>query len=127
MALCQNKTVWLRWAPNPETNIAGYRVLVGMTSGIYANGDYLTGNVTNFFVSNLMAGTRYYFAITARNTLGMESDLSNEASIVTWTNAVPHIYKLTLQKSTDLRNWQQVTNWVLSLTGSNVYFRTKVE
>jgi len=31
-------------------------------------------------VSNLVAGVTYYFAVTARNVLGMESDFSDEIS-----------------------------------------------
>jgi hypothetical protein len=38
------------------------------------------GNVTSYTVEGLQTGTLYYFAITAYNASGSESDVSNEVS-----------------------------------------------
>jgi len=74
----------LTWDP-PTTNtdgtsltdLAGYKVYYGTTSGNYtASTD--VGNVTTYTVSDLPPQV-YYFAITAYDTVGNESDYSNEA------------------------------------------------
>ncbi|MCJ7601623.1 MAG: cadherin-like domain-containing protein, partial [Desulfobulbaceae bacterium] len=75
------------WLPNPETNLSGYKIHYGTTSAQY---DYSVdmGNPTPInglimgTVSGLVDGTTYYFAATAYDTDGFESDFSQE---VVWT------------------------------------------
>lgn len=62
----------------PFTDITGYKVHRGTTSGIYTS-PVDVGNVTTYTVTSLTAGT-YYFAITAYNASGYESGFSNEES-----------------------------------------------
>ena len=70
--------VTLAWNANPETNIAGYRVHYGTASGkYYAHID--VGNSVFYTVPNLPDQTNYYFALTAYNARGLESDYSAEA------------------------------------------------
>ena len=38
------------------------------------------GNVTAYTITGLASGTQYYFAVTAFDTLGVESLYSNEVS-----------------------------------------------
>jgi hypothetical protein len=71
------QTIALAWDPNPESNIAGYKFYYGTTSRIYPN-VLDVGNRTIGSASNLVEGITYYFAITAYNTLGVESDFSEE-------------------------------------------------
>ncbi len=75
-------TVSLSWnAPTanvdgtPLTDLAGYKLHYGTTSGVYTF-SLVLGNVTNYAFA-LPAGT-YYFALSAYDTLGLESGLSNE-------------------------------------------------
>ena len=71
-------SVTLAWDPSPDPTVAGYSIYYGASTGSYTN----LANVglgTNGVVSNLLAGTTYYFAVTAHTAFGLESDFSNEA------------------------------------------------
>jgi fibronectin type 3 domain-containing protein len=71
--------VTLAWDANTETDIAGYRIHYGLASWNY---DHVldAGNNTSCVVTGLEQGQTYYFAATAVNTAGIESDFSNEVS-----------------------------------------------
>ena len=69
----------LTWVASSDPNLAGYRVYVGVASGVYGAPTDV-GKVTTWTVPNLTAGVTYYFAVTAYNTAGMESSYSNEVS-----------------------------------------------
>ena len=66
----------LVWDPSPSENIAGYNVYIGNTSRNYG-APIAIGNQTTYTVTGLSNGT-YYFAVTAVNIDGLESDFSNE-------------------------------------------------
>ena len=76
-------SITLTWTP-PTTNtdgtaltdLAGYRVYYGTSSGSYGS-PIDVGNVSTYVISNLAAGS-YYFAVTAYDTAGIESNFSNE-------------------------------------------------
>ncbi len=72
------QNVTLAWDANSETNLAGYRLHYGVASRTYTNVSNL-GNVLTTSVT-LLEGNTYFFAVTAVNTLGVESDYSAEAS-----------------------------------------------
>src|SRR5437867_4474089 len=72
-------SVTLVWNASPGTNIAGYNVYYGVASRTYTN-KVNVGNATNATVSGLIEGTTYYFAVTAYDSNGLESDYSNEMS-----------------------------------------------
>src|SRR5437867_3419151 len=72
-------SVTLVWNASPGTNIAGYNVYYGVASRTYTN-KVNVGNATNATVSGLIAGTTYFFAVSAYDTYGLESDYSNEMS-----------------------------------------------
>jgi len=63
----------------PLTDLAGYKLYYGTTSGNYSN-SIDVGNVTTFQINNLTDGLTYYFAATAYDTSGNESSFSNEVS-----------------------------------------------
>lgn len=69
----------LQWDANTETDLAGYKVYSGQTSGSY-NPPVDVGNITTATVSNLTQGATYYFAVTAYSTSGLESPFSQEVS-----------------------------------------------
>ena len=77
----------LSWVPpttnvdeTPLTDLAGYKIYYGTSSGNYTEvvdtNDSLS---TEYTLGNLAPGT-YYFAATAYDTFGNESDYSNEVS-----------------------------------------------
>jgi len=74
-----NGAVTLVWNANTESNLAGYKLSYGTTSGNYST-QIDVGNVTNKIVSGLSNGLTYYFAVKAYNTAAMISPFSNEVS-----------------------------------------------
>ena len=90
-------TVTLAWDPSPGTNvIANYKIYYGAASTTYTN---VVAAGTNLTVSipNLVVGTTYYFAATAVDTFGLESDYSTEVSsliLVKLTNQPPTLNPL---------------------------------
>lgn len=62
---------------SPVTNVVGYNIYYGTESRAYKKSPIQTGTETTFKLS-LPAGKRYYFAVTARDAAGNESELSEE-------------------------------------------------
>ncbi|MFQ5455433.1 MAG: fibronectin type III domain-containing protein [Nitrospirota bacterium] len=73
----------LSWNANTEPDLAGYMVYYGTSSHNYiqvrGKGE-LTGLNTTYTIQNLTEGVTYYFAVTAFDTSGNESNYSNEVS-----------------------------------------------
>ena len=82
------------WAPNTETNLAGYKVYCGAASREYAApvdqqmGTLVAGTVLGR-VSGLEEGKTYFCAATAYDADGFESDFSNEVSFVAGDRVYP--------------------------------------
>jgi hypothetical protein len=79
--------VVLGWDPSPSPEVVGYRIYSGAASGNYTN-SLLVGNVTTHTVPGLASGVAYFFAVTALDTSGLESDFSNEVGYVPGLPAV---------------------------------------
>ncbi len=63
---------------SPLTNLAGYKVFYGRMSGIYDYQiDINNPGILTYVVENLVSGD-WYFALTAYDSEGIESDRSNE-------------------------------------------------
>jgi hypothetical protein len=71
--------VSLAWDPNTESDLAGYRIHTGTTSGSYAT-HIDVHKVTSYTVTGLTEGKTYYFAATAYDSSGNESGYSNPLS-----------------------------------------------
>ena len=67
---------------SPATDIKGYRVHVGTTPGSYTRSDE-AGNQTTATIGSLNDGKTYYFAVTAFDSAGTDSNLSNEIPYTT--------------------------------------------
>ena len=67
----------LEWSANSEPDIAGYRLYYGRTSGIY-DASINVENATSYTLS--LPKRKYFFALTAYDSAGNESDFSNEVS-----------------------------------------------
>jgi hypothetical protein len=71
--------VTLAWNANAESDLGGYRVHHGTTSGSYSV-HIDVHNVTTYTVTGLTEGQTYYFVATAYDTSGNESGYSNQVS-----------------------------------------------
>lgn len=70
--------VTLAWDKSPDTNAVSYRIYWGVSAGLYTNSIAVGTNLTAT-ITNLTAGVKYFFAATAANSLGVQSDFSSEA------------------------------------------------
>lgn len=79
----------LSWDP-PTTNadgtlltdLAGYKIYYGTSSGTYTEMVEITDPQKNEYTIENFTPATYYFAVTAYDTAGNESDFSNEVSNV---------------------------------------------
>jgi len=132
----------LGWLANSETNLAFYKAYWGPASLSYT-GMLAAGLATNVAL-NLSSEGRYFFAVTAVNVLGEESEYSNEVS---WgngpavTNAAPLQVRLewrtsgspivswetrgleTLESSTNLARWTDVARGFYVTNGGRIEVR----
>ena len=120
-------SVALEWSPNTDPSVAGYNVYYGGASQNYTN-IIDAGASTEADIGGLVEGQTYYFAVTAYDDFGDESDFSVETvyivpgflTLTLGTNpggplqiqfpvAISHSYEL--QESQDLQNWNTI--WVV--------------
>ena len=83
-------SVKLAWNHSTDSDVVDYTIYYGLNSGKYT----MTVNTgyTNFFcITNLSYGWNkiYYFTVTARDSLGLESEFSNEVSYTPTNNISP--------------------------------------
>lgn len=79
-------TVSLGWNPSPSTNVTGYYIYYGPSSGNYTN-VVPVSNVTNVTIRGLVSGQTYYFAATAYNSSYQTGGFSSELSVTAGTVA----------------------------------------
>jgi hypothetical protein len=96
--------VSLSWNANSESDLAGYRLHWGITSGNPTQ-HIDVGNFTTRTITGLETGVRYFITVTAYNTSRLESVPSNEISYTPPTLIPQATSKLT----------------VINGSGSNVY------
>jgi hypothetical protein len=128
-------SVTLTWNPNMDPNVAGYNVYYGVASHAYTQ-MVNVGNVSTATISGLVEGATYYFAVTAYDSLGQESDYSNETSytvpaalakvqlrsapagqfILTLTGPVGRTYEILATQ--DFTAWTVISTVTLGATGS---------
>src|SRR3981081_1859166 len=89
----------LTW--NQDPGAAGYRLHYGTSSG-NLNQTSEVGSATQGTVSNLTAGQKYFFAVTAYDAAGNESTPSNEISTTPGASPTPSSTTSSLFKSTDV-------------------------
>ncbi len=74
------REVTLSWDANSEPDLDHYIVYWGVLPGDYSQNSGDIGLVTEFSVEIPDDGQAYFFAVTAVDTAGLESDYSNEVS-----------------------------------------------
>ncbi|MBV9492247.1 MAG: fibronectin type III domain-containing protein [Verrucomicrobia bacterium] len=88
LAAQATQDIIISWDRNPATNVAGYRVRYGTSSGRYTYSSDV-GNNTNATLPNVNTGQRYFFIVTSYDAAGTESLPSKELSFVAGANAGP--------------------------------------
>lgn len=75
-------SVTLSWSANGESDLAGYKIYLGTSSGNYSaqGSPTVIGKVTSYVLTGLQANTTYFFALSAYDNAGNESGLSAEVS-----------------------------------------------
>lgn len=73
--------VTLAWDPNIESDVGGYVLYYGIDSGVYTEAIDV-GKVTEYTLTSLKVDIVYYFAVTAYDIYGNESNFSDELSHV---------------------------------------------
>ena len=74
----------LSWDDNSEMDLNGYKIYYGTVSDTYTVVEDVgltdTPDTPQYTVTGLESGITYYFAVTAYDTSGNDSDFSNEVS-----------------------------------------------
>ncbi|MEO8617504.1 MAG: fibronectin type III domain-containing protein [Luteolibacter sp.] len=94
LGLLQNSTnaatvpLTLGWDAVSNSGVVGYKLYVGLQSQLY-NQSYAVAGQTSFTVTQLEIGETYYFAVSAIDSAGIESDLSFEIIVSVNTPPLP--------------------------------------
>ena len=97
------------WNPNQESDLAGYKVYHGLTSGDRTNWTVNdVGDTTQYVINNLVIGQSYYVVVTAYDWAGNESEASTEASAVASSRRAEAIFSET-ENGVKI-TWDPVTN-----------------
>jgi Fibronectin type III domain len=118
-----SQNIRLAWDPPKSLTVAGYFLYCGTEDGVYTSKIDIGNNIMTS-VSGLQEGRTYHFAVTAYNSAGVESALSNDTSYLTpgWLRllgvinfgsmgmefpvAPGHWYEV--QASINLKNWTTI-------------------
>ena len=81
------RDVTVAWNPNPESNIVGYTLRYGLSSGVYPYS--VEVGIDPIVTLPTLPGGTYYCIVTAHNSAGLESLPSNELSFEVPPNDPP--------------------------------------
>lgn len=130
--------VTLAWDPSVSSSVAGYRLYYGVSSRVYTN-VIDVGSANSATVSNLVDSTTYFFAVTAYDVAGLESDFSDEISYTvpspvsllrisfdpvqgaTLIMTGPSNCSYNILTSTNLLDWMPLTTITLDGSGASQY------
>jgi hypothetical protein len=110
--------VALAWDAVSATDLAGYKVYYGTSSGVYQAPINIPAAQTTYTVTSslLQPGQVYYFAVTAYDSAGNQSDYSNEVS-----KMIPTC-DMNSDASVNVLDLQKLINIILGLTASSGAF-----
>ncbi len=115
------RSVSLAWNPNPESNVAGYKVRFGTARGVYSQ-VIDAGRETSAALPQMILGSTYYMAVSAYNMAGEEGPASAEFVV---TPALPQpvestTFSLTGGSQGELR-WSYPSSSAASAEGFAIY------
>lgn len=87
--MTEGDKVYLIWNPVNDSRIVGYNVYYGTVSGRYIQRRTVSTETTGVTIRNLPVDTRYYFAVTAFNVQGQDSEYSYEVAVTVGDPASP--------------------------------------
>lgn len=70
-------SITLAWTPGTDPVVAGFKIYYGSASRVYTNA-VMVGQVSQLTLPGLVAGKKYFFAVTSCDAAGAESGLSAE-------------------------------------------------
>ncbi len=79
-SIVKGADVLFEWDPNTESELAGYEIFHGSSSGTYHSSEKL-GNVTEYTMSGLEDGVKHYFALKAYDINDNKSEFSDEIGL----------------------------------------------
>jgi parallel beta-helix repeat protein len=126
-AVAGNRNVTLTWEPPADNGgmaVTNYTVYYGTSPGNYTNNITL-GNITNYTITGLINGQRYYFAVSAINAVG-ESPKSNEVFAMPCTvPSAPQNLTAVAGNGNVTLTWQPpADNGGMPITGYRIYYGT---
>ena len=131
----------LEWASTNDPDVVTYRVYIGSTPRQYYIRVSVPAEVSSFNVPELDDGGLFYFAVTAVNKAGLESEFSEEVSATIPGLVVPQARFLSglfvldgrsrfpndsvwIESSLDCRSWTVVGKALTGVDGSFVFIKT---
>jgi hypothetical protein len=115
-------SVRLAWDHSLGTNVVGYHMYYGTNGPRQYTFHAKFGYTNQCTIEQLTGGRTYYFAATAEDDYGLQSDFSNE---VAWITPSPlasptnlTMLSATVQGSTNLTDWVTITNVPLIYVGT---------
>lgn len=77
----EGSSVFLAWDALPSTELVGYNIYYGTTTGKYIQRRGVEKDATSLTLRALPVGTTYYFAIRAVNDKNQETEFSQEVGV----------------------------------------------
>lgn len=114
------------WDANTEPELVGYKFYIGTAPRVYFN-PFDLGNVTTYSRTDFLTdGTVYYFAVTAYDKYGIESDYSNEVvwsldltpPVITSANMTRTIGSPIANITATATDKKGVTGWIITTTST---------
>ena len=126
-AVAGNRNVTLTWEPpadNGGMSVTNYTVYYGTTPGNYTN-NITVGNITSYTITGLINGQRYYFVVSAINSVG-ESEKSTESSAMPCTvPSAPQNLTTVAGNGNVTLTWEPpADNGGMPITGYRIYYGT---
>ena len=122
------------WGPNPEPDIAGYKVYINSKPGQWPHADRIfdVGNVTETPLTGLYVGREYSVIVTAYNAYDLESPPSEEVTFTfTPVPSAPtgvRVVDMTIEVSGNMQDWRPIaTVWKVALPQEAAFARIKME
>lgn len=79
--MTMDEEVYLIWSPLADPRIVGYNIYYGTVSGKYIQRRTVSTATTGVTIRNLPKNSRYFFAVTAFNAMGQDSEFSYEVAV----------------------------------------------